>query len=126
MQDQTRTAEDPAPEKRKQPLSEAELETETLLQPPSKKQKVEEDQQRQTPDPFWDNLSQVWLTRRALREFDRRTVWPAVPAPPHQTGKERVNIEKLKHFAKHDGANIDDIRNVRSTGFFLNVTTKRV
>ncbi|KAF2835304.1 hypothetical protein M501DRAFT_908667, partial [Patellaria atrata CBS 101060] len=34
------------------------------------------------PTEFWDNLSKIWLTKRALRELGRRNI-QAAPSPPH-------------------------------------------
>jgi hypothetical protein len=55
---------------------------------------------------FYDSLSKVWLTRRALKELDRQTRQansPQRPAPPSQ----RVYPEetsKQKRFARHGGS----------------------
>ncbi|KAG9229574.1 hypothetical protein BJ875DRAFT_507856 [Amylocarpus encephaloides] len=43
-----------------------------LSQPPSKRQKPKYPRGSQPPTSFWDNLSKLWLTKRALKEFDRR------------------------------------------------------
>ena len=102
------------PHKRKRQLSEAEPETEISLQRPAKQQKLKEQQPDLEPSNFWDNLSRVWLTPGALREFDRRTVWPVVPVTPYRTGKESIDLTKLKRFARHGGANLGDIRGVSS------------
>ncbi len=106
------SAKTPVPYNRKRQLSEAELETDFPPQPTSKRQKFEDHQRHQTPSCFWDNLSRQWLTRRTLREFDRRTVWPAAPIPPQRTGKENINLAKLKRFARHGGPSLGDIRGV--------------
>ncbi|KAL9045064.1 MAG: hypothetical protein Q9214_001849 [Letrouitia sp. 1 TL-2023] len=87
-----------------------ESETDVLLQPTIKRQKLEHHQGYRTPSSFWDNLSRQWLTRRALREFDRRIVWPATPVPPHRTGKENIDVAKLKRFARQGGPNLGNIR----------------
>lgn len=49
----------------------------------SKKQKVRHSRGSQTSAAFWDDLSKVWLTRRALREHDRRSI----QAPPSLSSK---------------------------------------
>ncbi|KAL8704528.1 MAG: hypothetical protein Q9201_002302 [Fulgogasparrea decipioides] len=95
---------------RKRRLSEAEPEAETLLEPTTKRQKLRDSQRHRTPSSFWDNLSRQWLTRRTLREFDRRTVWPTVPTLPHLISNENINLAKLKRFARHGGPNLDGIR----------------
>lgn len=102
------------PHNRKRQLSEAEPETDSPPQPIAKRQKLEDHQRHRTPSSFWDNLSRQWLTRRTLREFDRRTVWPTVPIPPYRTGKENINLAKLKRFARHGGPNLGAIRGVSS------------
>lgn len=102
------------PHNRKRQLSEAESKTDFSPQPPRKRQRLEDHRRHRTPSSFWDNLSRQWLTRRALREFDRRTVWPAVPVPPHRTGKESIDFAKLKRFARHGGPSLGDVRGVSS------------
>ena len=99
------------PHNRKRQLSKAEPESDLLPQPPTKQQKLEEHHHR-TPDSFWDNLSRQWLTRRTLREFDKRTVWPATPISPRWIGKENIDLAKLKRFARHGGPVLDNIRGV--------------
>lgn len=100
------------PQNRKRQLSVAEPVADTPPQPTAKRQKLEERRRHRTPNSFWDNLSRQWLTRRTLREFDRRTAWPAAPVPPHRTGKENIDIGKLKRFARQGGPSLDDIRGV--------------
>ena len=102
------------PHNRKRLRSVAEPETDISLQPTAKRQKLRDHQRHQTPSSFWDNLSRQWLTRRTLREFDRRTVWPAAPVPPHRTDKENINLAKLKRFARHGGPSLGDVRAVSS------------
>jgi hypothetical protein len=66
---------------------------------------------------FYDSLSKVWLTRRALKELDRRTRQansPQRPAPPSQrkeTSQEETS--KQKRFARHGGPDLRDLRGVR-------------
>ena len=100
------------PPSRKRQLSEAELEDQFQPQRTPKRRKLKGHQRRRTPSFFWDNLSRQWLTRRALREFDRRTVWSAAPVPPKRTGKENIDLANLKRFARHGGPSLGDIRNV--------------
>ncbi|KAL2052092.1 hypothetical protein ABVK25_007534 [Lepraria finkii] len=104
------------PHNRKRQLSEAEPESDLSPQPTAKRQKLKEHRHR-TPSSFWDNLSRQWLTRRTLREFDRRTVWPTVPVLPHRTDKEYINLTKLKGFARHGGPSLGDIRGVSAIQF---------
>jgi hypothetical protein len=61
------------------------------------------------PPQFWDNLSKVWLTRRALRELDRRngTQPPPGPATPAVYTTDRAR------FARHGGPDLRHLRGVR-------------
>jgi len=113
------------PHNRKRQLSKAESETNLSPQPTAKRQKLEDQQRHQTPSSFWDNLSRLWLTRRALREFDRRTIWPAAPVPPHRTGKENIDFAKLKRFARHGGPSLGNIRGVSSIQSFSDSPSDR-
>ncbi|KAM3417079.1 hypothetical protein BST61_g8655 [Cercospora zeina] len=47
------------------------------------------------PSHFWDALSKITLTRRALKELDRRTA---------------VDTKRLLHFAKNGGPSLDHLR----------------
>ena len=107
------------PHNRKRQLSEADSKTDLSPQPTAKRQKLEEHQQHRTPSSFWDNLSRQWLTRRTLREFNRRTVCSTVPIPPYRTGKENIDLAKLKRFARHGGPNLGDIRGVSAIQFLF-------
>ena len=46
----------------------------------SKRQKLNHPRGSQPPPAFWDNLSKIWLTERALKELDRRNTEPAPSA----------------------------------------------
>lgn len=88
--------------------------------PPTEGQRKAQDQQRpQTPGSFWDNLSRQWLTPRALREFNRRTVWPAVPILPDRFGKESIRLVQLKRFAKRGGPDLSDLIAVNKAQIFI-------
>ncbi|KAK3169673.1 hypothetical protein OEA41_009057 [Lepraria neglecta] len=89
---------------------EAEPATDSSSPPTAKRRKLENQQRYRTPSSFWDNLSRLWLTPRALREFDRRTVWPAAPVPPERTSKEDIDLVQLKRFARHGGPSLDHLR----------------
>ncbi|GAB1312200.1 WW domain-containing protein [Madurella fahalii] len=58
------------------------------------------------PPEFWDNLSKVWLTRRALRELDRRN--SAQPAP--RPVAPAVYTTDLARFARSGGPDIRHLR----------------
>lgn len=108
-------------------------------QPLSKRKKYRSPQ----PQPaFWDNLSKSWLTKRALRELDRRNAQSASNSPsptqrPHQTLTRHAltelkkygqpnqltpgllydcspsSLKDIKLFARHGGPNLTDLRGVR-------------
>ncbi|KAK3178843.1 hypothetical protein OEA41_000980 [Lepraria neglecta] len=84
--------------------------TVSSLSPPTKRRKQVNQQQHRTPSSFWDNLSRQWLTRRALREFDRRTVPTIVPVPLDRSGKENICLAQLKRLARHGGPSLGDLR----------------
>jgi hypothetical protein len=46
-------------------------------QPLSTRQKLNYPRGSQPPAAFWDNLSKIWLSERALKELDRRNTQPA-------------------------------------------------
>ena len=92
---------------------------------------------------FWDNLSRIWLTKRALRELDRRNTqlgpskslgWSSEPLRPvvlrgssflkkddwlFQSATEFLRRctptcrKKIKSFARHGGPDLSDLKGVR-------------
>jgi hypothetical protein len=73
---------EPQTDSRKRPRSEyPPLET---SQPVLKKRRVGHPSGSHPPAAFWDNLSKVWLTSRALRELDRRSTRAARSFPRHR------------------------------------------
>jgi hypothetical protein len=80
--------------------------------PPAKRQKASLQSRSKTTPEFWDNLSRVPLCRRALREFNRRTVRPTAPKPPERSVIKGDLIKQLKRFARHGGPTLRDIRGV--------------
>lgn len=77
------------------------------------------------PGCSWDRLSKVWLTRRALKELDRRTAGHTPPAAPREhyqlEGSLDINEDwcRLKRFARHGGP---DLRNLRGVSLYqLNI-----
>ena len=101
------------PRNRKRQLCiEAEPTTDSSPLPTAKRRKLKNRQRHRTPIRFWDQLSRVWLTARALRESDRRTVRPAAPVRPVRSGKEDIDIAQLKRFARHGGPALGDLRAV--------------
>lgn len=99
-------------DRKRKPCVEAEPATNASSPPTAKRRKLKNQQRHRTPSCFWDNLSRVLLTPRALKEFDRRTEWPAVPVPPEQIRKEDIDLVQLKRFAKHGGPNLSHLRAV--------------
>ncbi len=62
------------------------------------------------PPEFWDNLSKVWLTRRALRELDRRN--NAQPPSAPVASAPAVFTSDLARFSRHGGPNLRHLRGV--------------
>ncbi|KAJ3576628.1 hypothetical protein NPX13_g3637 [Xylaria arbuscula] len=63
---------------------------------------------RNFPPEFWDRLSKVFLTGRALRELDRRNAIQSLPAPPKS--EEELFSGTLSRFARCGGPSIVDLR----------------
>ena len=103
----------PCNEKRKLYVEEEPM-TESSPLLTTKRRKRERPQRFRTPASFWDSLSRLWLTSRALREFDRRTVWPATPVMLECTGEEEIDLAQLKRFARHGGPCLNNLRGVSS------------
>ena len=66
---------------------------------------------------FYDSLSKVPLTRRSLKELDRRTSRVNGPQRPIPPPRQRVNqedsLKRLRRFARHGGPDLRDLRAVR-------------
>ena len=59
-------------------------------QPQLKRQKLNHNTIRSQPPPdYWDNLSKIWLTERALRELNQRNSQPASSIPRSQYRRAR-------------------------------------
>ncbi|KAI8626605.1 hypothetical protein F5Y19DRAFT_221473 [Xylariaceae sp. FL1651] len=56
---------------------------------------------------FWDNLSKVWLTPRALLELDRRNSIRPATKP---TTSEDIYSKDLARFARHGGPDLQHLR----------------
>jgi hypothetical protein len=129
----------PSPRKRQRPESSPE-QTGTS-QPPSKKQRLSNSGGSQPPPAFWDNLTKLWLTKRALRELDRRNRQAAAsqsPAPYRRAhrpvtrkfiAKQKASVQAadcidyisrctpkilkdISVFARHGGPDLSDLRSV--------------
>jgi hypothetical protein len=98
--------------------------------PTSKRQKFTSE----PPASFWDNLSKFWLTKRALKELDRRNTEAAAkpsrtpylqrvcqrratqyPAADYIRACEPRILRDIQQFARQGGPDLSDIRNVRIT-----------
>ncbi|KAL9056689.1 MAG: hypothetical protein Q9162_002758 [Coniocarpon cinnabarinum] len=64
---------------------------------------------QEPPTAFWDNLSRLWLTPQALREFDRRTR-EHTGQQQLPCGIEATCVPSLKRFARHGGPDLSFIR----------------
>jgi hypothetical protein len=87
----------------------------SLSEEPGSQTQAATKRRRQPLDPaeFWDNLSRVPLCRRALREFNRRHLPPAVPAPPLMPPVlEGRLLKSLNRFSRHGGPGLRNIRGV--------------
>lgn len=62
------------------------------------------------PPKFWDNLSKVWLTPRALRELDRRN--DTNSSTIKTTTPSGVTATTLARFARHGGPDLRHLRGV--------------
>lgn len=109
-------------------------------QPVSKKPRAVYPSDLQQPAAFWDNLSEIPLTRRALRELNRRnaqaarattTSWrigrsatrrtvaereryhpPLKPATSFLADRGHNTYSELKSFSRHGGPNLLNLRGV--------------
>ena len=71
---------------------------------------------------FYDSLSKIYLTRRALKEHDRRESHRAEiqrPAQPLRQSGIPTDAKAIKRFARHGGPDLRDLRGV-SPGLQLN------
>ncbi|KAF2105227.1 hypothetical protein BDV96DRAFT_509744 [Lophiotrema nucula] len=131
---------EPQPTLRKRQRLEPPEPNETL-HPVSKRQKLSHPSESQPPAAFWDNLSKIWLTKRALKELDRRNTQAArsPPRSPHRRTRRPVTRiflaeskrsrqtalstagylrcsepriwKDIKLFARHGGPDLSDLRN---------------
>jgi hypothetical protein len=83
-------------------------------QTPAKRPKQSHSSRSKTPPEFWDKLSRVPLCRRALREFDRRTIRPITPQQRAKRDVEDSQVKQLQRFARRGGPDLRCIRGVSS------------
>lgn len=76
--------------RKRQPSDQRPLPGNDTSRPRLKWQKVSHPSGSQPPAAFWDNLSKVWLTKRALRELDRRNAAPSPPYSPYRQSHGRI------------------------------------
>ncbi|KAL9100361.1 MAG: hypothetical protein Q9163_004252 [Psora crenata] len=90
---------------------------------PRKRVKRRRQSQEETNTVYWDSLSKLWLTRRALDELDRRNSPRASPVKPTvarsldlgNTPGQLENLStQLKRFARHGGPDLRDLGGVSS------------
>lgn len=108
--------------KRKRAATEEEYSTiaATSPQPPWKRVKKPFESRQQANRAYWDSLSKLWFTRRALKELNRRNRQAANPVNirrPDPSG-EPATLEnyssQLKRFARQGGPDLRDLRGVKS------------
>lgn len=100
------------PPKRKRQLSGARTEVSSPSPPAVTRSEIEDHQRHRTPSCFWDKLSRQWLTRRTLREFNRRTLQAPAPTPCHRISSKTIAPAELERFARQDGPSLGDIKGV--------------
>ncbi|KAK1506521.1 uncharacterized protein CCOS01_16573 [Colletotrichum costaricense] len=71
------------------------------------------------PPEFWDGLSKIEPTHRALKEFDRRTRIPRLRSctaasnrPDEHAASTTTSYQDLSRFARHGGPDLSDLRGV--------------
>lgn len=76
------------------------------------------------PVTFWDTLSTIWLTKRALNELGRRNI-QAAPTPPcpsnrsSQRSVTRGTPADVKTYARQGGPDLSDLRGVCIAGYLM-------
>ena len=118
------------------------IQLEKTSHPTPKRQKLNR-HRSQAASAYWDNVSKVWLTKRALKELDRRTRQPRLnPHPVHQHARRpatrsctaklhcrtdyTVNpvdnydsriAKKIRLYARQGGPDLSELRSVRIAEF---------
>ncbi|KAK0718738.1 hypothetical protein B0T21DRAFT_351541 [Apiosordaria backusii] len=94
------------------------------IDPPAKKTKTRAEIELEAwesfeyPPEFWDRLSKISLTHRALKELDRRNrtrrCHPSSPSPPASPSRRVLSrattAQELAQFARHGGPDLRDLR----------------
>lgn len=121
----------------------------------SKRRKRSHPSGSRLPPAFWDNLSKIDLTRRALEELDRRNTQAALDSqPPYQRPARRITrhvlaelkksaqpltppaeylchcgtsgLRNIKRTARHDGPDLSDLRGVRRQFVLCSLNTDNI
>ncbi|WEW59122.1 hypothetical protein PRK78_004591 [Emydomyces testavorans] len=121
------------------PLLPRRQQSESDLEPEPKRHKIDEsarESRSQRPVEFWDNLSKIWLTKKALQELDRRnTELSRCPFDTHlfrpvtgqcyaQLKRKQITqyaadflsscspdcLKQIKQFSRHGGPDLSDLR----------------
>jgi hypothetical protein len=121
------SSEDPTPSVLPKPLRSGKRKTQAedhlRDQIPNKKPKSTETDCRPSnfPPEFYDSLSKIWLTRRALRELDRRNEHLPPPKPKPRPWESRaaklaalarLGVPDLAVFATAGGPDLSDLQGV--------------
>ncbi|PYH89601.1 hypothetical protein BO71DRAFT_487808, partial [Aspergillus ellipticus CBS 707.79] len=86
---------------------------------PSEEPSSSEHTSPQRQPAFWDNLSEVFLTKTALGEIDRRSSDPQPSWRPHQSATDFLRtctptgLKNIKRFSRSGGPDLTDLRNTR-------------
>jgi hypothetical protein len=108
-------------QKRRRGEIEEERSTNGTPQPARKRTRRRRQSQQETNTAYWDSLSKLWLTRRALDELNRRSGKKASPVRPGTIRRLDLGYEadllknppkQLKRFARHGGPDLRDLRGV--------------
>lgn len=123
------TAIPPSGQKRQRDTTEEQLTASaTLSQPHWKRAKTLFQSRKEANTAYWDSLSKLWLTRRALRELDRRNRQPAtnsvrtrITRRPNLRGELawENSTSEIKRFSRHGGPDLQDLRGASLTRVIL-------
>jgi len=111
-------------QKRRRSAIEEEHSIPATPQLPWKKAKSRYQSRRETNTAYWDSLSKLRLTRRALNELNRRNRKRASPIrptiahgldPSDEAGHLKNLSQQLKRFARHGGPDLRDVGGVSLT-----------
>ena len=92
-------------------------------QPPWERAKRPFQSRQEANTAYWDSLSKLWLTRRALKELNRQNRQTASPVRtgiirrPDRSGEPAALEDcssQLKRFARQGGPDLRDLRGVNS------------